>query len=212
MVEKIATAAEAVDGGISAIDTADQQSILFDAESLFSAEFSRAGDDLLLNTTHGGKFLLRDYFAQEQPPQLETPEGARLTPSTVESLAGPEAPTAYAQAGGVQPEQPIGEVSDLNGVARVQRTDGSREDLSEGDPIFQGDVVSTGVGSDLGIQFVDNTVFSLSSNARMVIDELVYNPGGASNSMGVSLIQGTFVFVTGQIAPSGGMDVETPTG
>ncbi|MFZ2103176.1 MAG: Calx-beta domain-containing protein, partial [Oricola sp.] len=30
--------------------------------------------------------------------------------------------------------------------------------------------------------------------------------------MGVSLIQGTFVFVTGQIAPSGGMDVETPTG
>ncbi|WP_340117827.1 Calx-beta domain-containing protein [Pelagibius sp. 7325] len=212
MVEKIATASESVDDGIGVIYTADQQSILFDAESLFSAEFSRAGDDLLLNTTHGEEFLLRDYFAQEQPPQLETPEGARLTPGTVESLAGPEIPTAYAQAGGVQLEQSIGEVSALNGIARVQRSDGSREDLSEGDPIFQGDVVSTGVGSDLGIQFVDNTVFSLSSNARMVIDELVYNPGGTSNSMGVSLIQGTFVFVTGQVAPSGGMDVETPTG
>src|SRR3546814_5020916 len=30
--------------------------------------------------------------------------------------------------------------------------------------------------------------------------------------MGVSLIQGTFVFVTGEIAPSGEMDVATPVG
>ena len=33
-----------------------------------------------------------------------------------------------------------------------------------------------------------------------------------ANSMGVSLIQGTFVFITGQIAPNGGIDVETPVG
>src|SRR3546814_7311825 len=46
----------------------------------------------------------------------------------------------------------------------------------------------------------------------MVIDELIYNPGSTTNAMGVSLIQGTFVFVTGEIAPSGEMDVATPVG
>ncbi|HEY9547940.1 MAG TPA: VWA domain-containing protein, partial [Kiloniellaceae bacterium] len=48
--------------------------------------------------------------------------------------------------------------------------------------------------------------------ARMVIDELIYNPGSTANAMGVSLIQGTFVFVTGKVAPSGEMDVATPVG
>src|SRR3546814_20958526 len=98
--------------------------------------------------------------------------------------------------------------SDL--IARVQRADGTRSDLDEGDPIFQGDVVSTGVGSDLGILFADNTVFSLSANARVVVNEFVSNPAGTTNAMGVSLIPGTFVFVTGEIAPSGATDVATP--
>src|SRR5690606_17280613 len=90
--------------------------------------------------------------------------------------------------------------------------DGSRGDLHEGDPVFRGDVVATGFGSQLGILFVDDTVFSLSANARMVLDELVYNPSGTANSMGISLVQGTFVFVTGKVAPSGEMDVATPAG
>src|SRR5690606_24617156 len=156
------------------------------------------------------------YFAQHPPPPLETAEGARLTPGVVESLAGPEFPLSYAQVGAQADDGqlggPIGEVGSLNGIARVQRADGTRADLHEGDPVFQGDVVSTGVGSELGILFIDDTVFSLSANARMVIDELIYNPSGTTNAMGISLIQGTFVFVTGKVAPSGEMDVATPVG
>ncbi len=44
----------------------------------------------------------------------------------------------------------------------------------------------------------------------MVLDELVYDPGGSDNSMLVNLVQGTFVFVAGQIAPTGEMEVQTP--
>ena len=194
------------------IDVSEQSGIVIDADFLFSAEFVRLGDDLLLRGPDGEEILIQGYFAQDPPPPLETAEGARLSAETVDALAVPEVPIGYAQAGGVQPAQAIGEVSTLAGTARVQRADGTRENLSEGDPIFQGDVVSTGVGSELGILFIDDTVFSLSPNSRMVIDELVYNPGSNSNSMGVSLIQGTFVFVTGQVAPSGGMEVETPVG
>lgn len=197
---------------VRTVDVSDQSDIVLDASFLFSAEFTRLGDDLVLQGPDGAELLLRDYFAQVPPPQLETAEGARLATETVETLAGPPIPLSFAQAGDAPLDTPIGEVSSLNGIARVQRADGTRTNLHEGDPIFQGDVVSTGVGSDLGILFVDDTVFSLSANARMVINELIYNPSSTTNSMGISLIQGTFVFVTGKVAPSGEMDVETPVG
>jgi T5SS/PEP-CTERM-associated repeat protein len=202
----------AVSGGLQVLDAGDAAGLVLDPDFLFSADFLRQGDDLLLRGADGSEILVRGYFNQDPPPPLETAEGARLTPEMVEGLAVPELPLAYAQAGAPQLGQPIGEVNLLNGVARVQRADGTRADLSEGDPIFQGDVVSTGVGSELGILFIDETVFSLSANARMVINELIYNPSSTTNSMGISLIQGTFVFVTGQVAPTGGIEVDTPVG
>src|SRR3546814_5894266 len=148
-------------GAFRAVDVSDSSGIVLDASFLFSAEFLRPGDDLLLRGADGAEVLLRGYFAQHPPPPLETAEGARLAPGIVESLAGPEFPLSYAQAGAQADGGPIGEVSALNGIARVQRADGTSAALSEGAPVFQGDVVSTGVGSELGILFVDDTVFSL---------------------------------------------------
>src|SRR5690606_23381708 len=73
------------------------------------------------------------------------------------------------------------------------------------------DVVETGANSKLGISFVDDSVFSMSAGARMVLDELVFDPArAADSSMVVNLVQGSFVFVTGQVAPAGSMKVETP--
>ena len=212
MVEVASSGESPASDVVRTVDVSDQSDIVLDASFLFSAGFTRLGDDLVLQGPDGAEVLLREYFAQVPPPPLETAEGARLAPETVEILAGPAVPLSFAQAGDALLDSPIGEVSSLNGIARVQRADGSRTNLHEGDPIFQGDVVSTGVGSDLGILFIDETVFSLSANARMVIDELIYNPSSTTNSMGISLIQGTFVFVTGKVAPSGEMDVETPVG
>lgn len=212
MVKAFSSGEPLAGGDVLSVDVTDQSGIVLDADFLFSAEFTRLGDDLLLQGTDGAEVLLRDYFEQALPPQLETAEGARLAPGIVEALAGPAIPLSFAQAGDALADTPIGHVDVLNGVARVQRADGSRTNLHEGDPIFQGDVVATGIGSELGILFIDDTVFSLSANARMVINELIYNPSSTTNSMGISLIQGTFVFVTGKVAPSGEMDVETPVG
>jgi Ca2+-binding RTX toxin-like protein/HSP20 family molecular chaperone IbpA len=216
MVSKPVFIDDIATGSLQVIETAGESSITIDADLLFTADFSRLDNDLQLRGGDGGELLLRDYFAQDPAPELLSPDGARLSSEVIESLAGPANPVAYAQAGGQVGDQqlgaPIGEVSSLDGIARVQHTDGSRADLHQGDPIYQGDVVSTGVGSELGIVFVDETVFSLSSNARMVIDELIYNPESSANSMGVSLVQGTFVFISGQVAPSGGMEIDTPTG
>src|SRR3546814_12401568 len=87
---------------------------------------------------------------------------------------------------------------------------GSLIDLEVGDPVYQNDVLTTGGGSALGIVFVDNTVFAMAANGRMVLDSLVYNPGASDNSLLVNLVHGSFVFVSGELAPMGGMTVETP--
>lgn len=79
-----------------------------------------------------------------------------------------------------------------------------------GDPIYLGDVVSTGSDGRVGITFADGTAFDLSSNARMAMTEFIYDPNSKSNSSLLSLTKGTFTFVAGKIAKSGDMKVDTP--
>ena len=62
----------------------------------------------------------------------------------------------------------------------------------------------------LGITFIDGTVFGLSSNARMVLNEMVYDPNGSNNSSLLSLVAGTITFVAGETAKHGDMKIDTP--
>jgi fibronectin-binding autotransporter adhesin len=71
-------------------------------------------------------------------------------------------------------------------------------------------VVQSGSDSTLGITFIDGTVFGLSSNARMVLNEMVYDPNGSNNSSLLSLVAGTISFVAGETAKHGDMKVDTP--
>jgi hypothetical protein len=79
-----------------------------------------------------------------------------------------------------------------------------------GDLVYQGDVVQTGANGKVGINFIDGTSFNLSSNAKMALDEYVYDPKGTSNSTLFNLSKGTFTFVAGSIAKTGDMKVDTP--
>jgi len=79
-----------------------------------------------------------------------------------------------------------------------------------GDLVYLGDVVQTGADGRLGINFADGSSFNLSSNARMALNEFVYDPNGKSNSTMFNLTRGTFTFVAGNIAKSGDMKVDTP--
>ncbi|HEX3116704.1 MAG TPA: VCBS domain-containing protein [Bradyrhizobium sp.] len=53
-------------------------------------------------------------------------------------------------------------------------------------------------------------MFGLSSNARMVLNEMVYDPNGSNNSSLLSLVAGTITFVAGETAKHGDMKVDTP--
>src|SRR5262249_170504 len=151
------------------------------------------------------------YFSGENNPTLLSPEGASLNGSIVEALVGPRAPDQYAQADQQQPagQPPIGRVEQVAGSATIVRN-GVAITANQGDVVRKGDVVQTGDGGQIAVLFSDGTTFSLSANARMVMNDFVYQAGGSNNSALISLVQGTIGFVAGQVAKSGDMRVETP--
>lgn len=183
-----------------------------DAALLFTGDYSRSGTDLTITGSDGAKFVVAGYFETDTPPSLMSPTGGGLTGDVVTALAGPQYPGMYAQAGGgaASAAKEIGKVQTLEGSGTVVRTNGVTETLKVGDPVYEGDVVMTGPASKMGIGFVDGTVFSMSASARMVLNSLIYDANGSDNSMLFSLVEGSFVFAAGQIAPTGDMKIQTP--
>ena len=115
--------------------------------------------------------------------------------------------------------KPIGKVVTAKGAVTiehvnavvVQATFGNQAgEAKVGDPVYLGDVVHTGADGSVGIAFSDGTAFDLSTNARMVLNEFVYNPNSKSNSTFFSVTKGTFTFVAGKVASTGDMKVDTP--
>jgi len=178
-----------------------------DAHFLFNADFKRSGVDLILSGD-GQELVLHDYFKGEKRPALASPDGAHLTGSVVTALTGH---VEVSQAGGANPAagQVIGHVSKLQGSATAIRN-GVSIILNNGDNVEKGDVVESGSSSSVGITFIDGTVFGLLSNARMVLNEMVYDPNGSNNSTLFNLVAGTITFVAGQTAKHGDMKIDTP--
>ncbi|HTB01764.1 MAG TPA: autotransporter-associated beta strand repeat-containing protein, partial [Bradyrhizobium sp.] len=180
--------------------------IVPDAQLLFNADFKRSGVDLVLSRDDH-ELVLHDYFKGEKRAALSSPDGAHLTGELVNALTGH---TEYAQAGGAAGANAvIGHVTKLAGSATAIRN-GVSIILNQGDNVEKGDVVQSGSDSTVGITFIDGTVFGLSSNARMVLNEMVYDPNGSNNSSLISLVAGTISFVAGQTAKHGDMKIDTP--
>jgi len=86
------------------------------------------------------------------------------------------------------------------------------EPAKVGDLVYRGDIVQTGPNGKLGVGFTDGSSFSVSANARMELNDFVYDPQGHSNSSLMSLTKGTFTFIAGEVAHTGNMLVKTPVG
>jgi hypothetical protein len=116
---------------------------------------------------------------------------------------------------------PIGKVVKASGTVTIEHANavvvqanlpaaGGVGQSKVGDPVYKGDVVQTGADGKVGMTFNDGTAFNLSSNARMVLNEFVYDPNGKSNSTLFSLTKGTFTFIAGKVAKTGDMKIDTP--
>ncbi|CCQ74846.1 Ig-like domain-containing protein [Magnetospira sp. QH-2] len=108
--------------------------------------------------------------------------------------------------------EPIGQVERTQGTVIATRADGTRVELRAGDPVYRGDELATGESGGVGIVLADNSVFSLGQSGKMVLDEMVYDPGGTEGEAVISLVTGAATFVSGQIAKfsQDAMVVRTP--
>jgi hypothetical protein len=133
--------------------------------------------------------------------------------------AGAQSNPAPPSAGALE-TNPIGKVVTATGSVTIEHSNavvvqanipaGGLGQTKAGDLVYKGDVVQTGADGKVGVTFSDGTAFNLSSNARMVLNEFVYDPNGKSNSTLISLSKGTFTFIAGKVAKTGDMKIDTP--
>ncbi|WP_342148210.1 cadherin-like domain-containing protein [Methylorubrum sp. SB2] len=181
---------------------------LEDAALLFRGEFARVGADLVIGDAFH-RVVIHDYFRVETRPRLEAPNGAALSETAIEALSLHPHGEQVAQAGAPQGNDPVGRVQTLTGTATVIRN-GTSVTLQVGDLVYKNDALQTGRDSSLAVSFLDGTLFSLASDARMVVNGMVYAEGGSGNSALFDLVQGTISFVAGKVAKTGDMKVGTP--
>jgi hypothetical protein len=130
---------------------------------------------------------------------------------------------AWSQNAGATPDtNPIGKVLTITGTARIDHsavitvaanlpTNGIGE-AKVGDFVYRGDIIQTGSDGAMSVTFADGSSFSVSNNAKMEVNDFVYDPNGRANSSLLSLTKGTFTFIAGNIAHTGSMKVDTPVG
>ena len=97
----------------------------------------------------------------------------------------------------------IGHVQTAIGSGTLTRASGIPVQVKVGDPVCQGDVIETAADGRVGIRFIDDTVFNLSSSARMVVDEFVCDSNGTSHSALFRIVRGAFKFIAGRVAKTG---------
>lgn len=182
---------------------------------LIGAAFSRAAGDLVLSgAADQPVVVVRDFFAMEEPPRLETESGARIEGALAVRLAGSPSPGQYAAAddaaGGSS--EPIGKIAEITGEATATRLDGTKLALAKDMPIFQGDVIETAEGAAAKVVFIDESTFAIGENGRIVLDELVFDPATLEGNSSFSVLEGVFIFVSGGIAENNPdqMVVKTP--
>ncbi|MBM3565416.1 MAG: hypothetical protein FJX42_04800, partial [Alphaproteobacteria bacterium] len=197
---------------------------------LASAEFTQQGGDLVLSFPDGAQVTVQGYFEQPNPPQIVGADGVQVPGNVVAQMVGGEYSLAQnilqgdagADSLSLGPATgnvivgsdgaPIGQVQNMSGAVFAVRPDGSRVQLQVGAPVYQGDVLESGPDGAVGVMLADQTTFSMGGNGKMTLDEMVYDPSNQSGSVQLSVVQGVFTFVSGQVAKTDpdAMALKTP--
>ena len=116
---------------------------------------------------------------------------------------------------------PIGKVMSVTGTVHIEHPTASiilanlptgNDNTKVGDLVYRNDAIETGSDGAVSIVFTDGTSFNVSKNAKMSVDNFVYDPKGNSNSALFNLTKGTFTFIAVNVAHTGDMKVNTPVG
>ena len=105
----------------------------------------------------------------------------------------------------------VGQIATLQGGATVTRGKTAAAALKISDAVYRNDVLATCTNAALGVTFDDETTLSLSANARIVVDDFVYEKGAKGNKAVLNVARGTVAFVASLVAKTGDMTITTPT-
>lgn len=184
------------------------------ADFITDADIARDGQDLVLTTPDGRTIVIDGYFAADPAPVITAPGGTALTPQLVESFVHGAGPVQMAAAGTMGDVTPVGAVHEVHGHATVTHPDGTTENVVQGTAIYQGDVIETEGDGAVEIAFIDESSFAVSANARLAIDEFVFDPSSQGGESNFSMLRGMFVYTSGLIGREDPDDVKigTPVG
>lgn len=98
-----------------------------------------------------------------------------------------------------QSSSEIGEVRRVLIWAFVTPPTAARRDLYERSKVVANEVVETVENGALHLRFRDGTEFRVGPASRATLDSFAYNPGTNSGEMAVSLVRGTFRYISGRM-------------
>jgi len=107
-----------------------------------------------------------------------------------------------------------GTVERQKGAAtRIQ--DGATAPLKEGSAVYAGDTIETGDAGRLVIRFIDSSTLQMGADARLTVDELVYDVYGLTDKkdgQALTFVEGVFRYVSGAISKNdyANVAIDTP--
>lgn len=84
--------------------------------------------------------------------------------------------------------------------------------IAVGNDIFRNEAITTGPNGHLHILFRDESNMTLGPNAKLVIDEFVYDPASGTGNVVLQQAEGIMRFVGGAISKTGNVTINTTVG
>ncbi|MCH7864616.1 MAG: FecR domain-containing protein, partial [Proteobacteria bacterium] len=120
--------------------------------------------------------------------------------------------TASATAAAPKPPLHVGRTTSVVEDVRGRLTGNPERRLVNADRVFFNENIVTAKRSVVVVQFRDGSTLELGPNGALVIDELVFNPFERTSRKVVSLLQGSFRYVSAYVAQNSDVTIHTPTG
>lgn len=109
-----------------------------------------------------------------------------------------------------QAAQEIAEVTRLKQAASLLRN-GVEQALHINVKLQREDIITTQDDTRLEITFVDGTVLTMGEQARLTLDDFVYDPENSRANLSVSIFEGAFLFVSGLMGKQKTKDMKITT-
>src|SRR5688500_14904903 len=109
-------------------------------------------------------------------------------------------------------ESVVGSVKSLSGNATVRRN-GLTHQLSPGLPIYESDLIETGLDGQLGITFRDDTRIAIGPGSRLAVSRYAFKPAEKQHGFVIQLLRGTLEYISGltaKLSPNS-ISIDTPT-